>query len=113
MEFKATEAQMWEVMTNAVNASTPRGMGIFHYENKNYTPEEIKAVLACDHFGRQQKDKIHADYVHGRMVKLTITKTGDNTWVMKDEFREDYQSFCTKYPTPLDLIASVPGTDVI
>lgn len=113
MEFKATEDQVWEIMTNAINASVPAGMGFFHFENKNYTVEEVKKELAVDGYGRPQKDEVYADYFAGRMVKLSIRKVQDGVWKMKDEFRDDYQSFCHKYPTPLDLIASVSGTDLM
>jgi hypothetical protein len=113
MEFKATEEQVWEIMTNAINASSPAGMGFFHFENKDYTVEEVKANLAVDGYGRPQKNEVYADYFAGRMVKLNIRRVSDGVWGMNDEFRDDYQSFCHKYPTPLDLIASVSGVDLV
>lgn len=108
MKFKATKAQVYEMITNAINASSPMGMGFLHFINKTYSIAEIRELVLPNVNG-----DFHIDYFDGRMVKLSIRQDGADRWVIMDQFQEDYQSFKNKYREPLDLICSVPGTDLI
>lgn len=103
--FNATEDQVNQIIANAINASIPFGMGYLHYEERDYTPAEIASYRVAATSSTGQLD---IDYFFGRMVKLHLQKNDDNTWEMwPDVFREDYQSFCRRYPTPDALINSV------
>lgn len=96
--FKATKQQLKEIIKNAVNASRPMGMGFLQFEEKDYTPEEIKLpsdIVPCP---------IYVDYFAGRMVKLHFALAGDDRWKTRNEVELDYQSWARKYPTTLDLL---------
>lgn len=103
VEFEATEEQLLQIMANAVNHSSPAGLGFLHYQMKYYKPEEMKRYIFNE--GQLYAD---IDYADGRMVKLTIFKGDkDGTYKIQEGFRSDYQSFMHEYPTPKNLIASV------
>lgn len=103
--FTATEDQVNQIIANAINSSIPFGMGYLHYEERNYTADEI---ASCRDRLTSSSGQIDIDYFCGRMVKLHLQKTEDGSWDMwPDTFREDYQSFCHRYPTTDELIASV------
>ncbi len=48
-------------------------------------------------------DSIYADYVFGRMMKLSLKLKDGKVEIGSSEFRSDYQSFCRKYPDPKSL----------
>ena len=102
MKFTATEEQVKQIFCNAINASVPIGLGLLHYEDKQYTPSEIQA----DSDGR-----FDADYFHGRMVKLgIIPMEEDGKWeIIRPSYPPniEYQSWATKYPSLEELVSSV------
>jgi len=103
--FRATDEQIKTIMANACNASTPMGMGRLHYD----ASEEFKP----DDFNLSEKDDAFLDYVQGRMVKLLIKRLKDGNWSMRNEVREDYQSWCRKYPTAFGLVESAGITEFV
>ena len=101
IEFKATREQIKQIAANAVNASIPAGMGFIHYEDKEYSPNDLDHKINDD-------GSIHLDYFDGRMVKLSIRSLGDDAYSANEgRAYADYQSWSTKYPTYEDLISSV------
>ena len=99
--FKATEEQILKLGANAVNAASPMGMGFLHFQEKEYTAEDIGPCLS--EWG------LDIDYFEGRMTKLHIRREKDG-WDEPGEPRSDYQSWCSKYPTFKDLAQSVGVT---
>ena len=93
MEFKATEEQVKKMAALAVNASAPMGLGILHFQKKEYQPEEFPISIRG----------IYLDYVDGRMVKLNIFKSDEGTWRVADETSYDYQSWKSKYDSYKEL----------
>ena len=111
MRFTATDEQVKQIFCNAVQHSFPSGMGFLHYkEDQVFEPKMLRFTKRYD------KETLDADYVQGRMVKLTITREKDNIWEIvypQGDPRSSYQSWAGKYPTLFDLVASVSGTDVL
>jgi len=97
-KFKATNEQVIQMATNAVNASRPVGMGMLQYQPNDLTTDQIKGIMDDDGFS--------LDYVQGRMVKMRIKKLEGSLWQMQYETNTEYQSWGTKYPTAHDLIKS-------
>ena len=97
MKFKATEDQVKQMAANAVNAAQPVGLGVLHFENKEYGPEQFKII----------NGGLYLDYVAGRMTKLAIRNVGTDRWEIGGEPRVDYQSWAVKYPSNKALIESV------
>lgn len=98
IRFTAKTDQLKRVVARAVNASSPVGLGLIHYENRDYYPNQF--MLDAD------KDKeIYIDYYRGRMVKLLLKRKGD-FWEAEDEIRADYQSWRPTYPTITALLQS-------
>lgn len=104
-KFNATNEQLVKVFENAINASTPRGLGNLHYQPKDYE-------LSIDDIRKTEDDfgYVSFDYFEGRMVKLSIkcneveSEDEVRSYCIYGEPTEDYQSFLTKYPTYLDLL---------
>jgi len=94
MKVKLTKEQAVQIATNAVNASSPMGLGFLHAKSKDYTPEEVATGFP------------YFDYFHGRMVKLSFHEE-DGDYTFSGEPRSDYQSWATTYPTYEDLVKSV------
>lgn len=46
---------------------------------------------------------LHAEYVFGRMMKLTIRIKEDSVQILNDKFFINYNGFYSTYPTPQDL----------
>jgi hypothetical protein len=108
MRFQATEDQIYQIFTNAINASKPMGFGHAHYKKKNYTVDEVKECLATTEHHNIVGSYLEADYFEGRMVKLTLHKQGDEWFIpSRENPKRDYQSWAHVYPTYKDLIASV------
>lgn len=86
----------------AYEASSVFGMGAFQARD-NVTEEQVwvNTVTKGDYggFGADSKD-IHADYVFGRMMKLSF-HIKDNTIIYdgNDKTKLDYQSWGAKYKT--------------
>lgn len=109
MRFIATDEQVKQMGCNAINASTPMGMGVLHYDES--------VVYTADMFQSGPITTLmHIDYIGGRMVKLSISRDmtlGDHWEVGAGrEPTSDYQSWCSKYPTYEDLAKSV-GAEII
>ena len=109
MKFKATEEQLKRVAAAAVNASGGFGMGMLHFRQKEYKPEEIDLNFAQFQFERNVrgvKPGINIDYYEGRMVKLYVRPTKvDGEYEVEDRSpRADYQSWAATYPTYRDLL---------
>lgn len=109
MKFKATIEQIKIISANAINASSPVGMGVMHYVPGDFSPEDL--MMAKD-------DRVEMDYVQGRMVKLYIFKDGDlwsipNGSIINPD--PEYQSWAKVYPTYMDLIksAGIKDEDII
>ncbi len=102
MIFQATEQQLLTIAANAVNASKPKGMGFLLATDQVFQPSDFK----LDDCGG-----LSVDYVQGRMVKLTIRRSG-GTHSIPDVFRSDFQSFAHTYPTPQDLLKSA-GVEIV
>ncbi|GAH75852.1 unnamed protein product, partial [marine sediment metagenome] len=102
----------------------PLGMG-FLQDRPTATEEEVwENVASCGDYphgkdipGYRRPGEVHADYVFGRMMKLTL-KFHDNAIEISDGWNRDYQAFCGKYPNAkalLDATAeslSCPYTEV-
>lgn len=97
MIFSATEQQILQIAANATNASFPMGMGLMHFRNTTFKPEDFQIL----------DGKVRLDYVQGRMVKLSIWKNTDGTWEIPEGVRIDYQSWLAEYPTIEALVRSV------
>lgn len=97
MNFKATEEQIKQIAANAVNASSPMGMGFIHATDKKFTPDEFEIP---------ETGTFSLDYVQGRMVKLTLWNK-DGVWKTPDRAPDiEYQSWMKKYPTYEALVKS-------
>ena len=102
IHFKATNKQIAEMSANAINASTPIGLGVMHYDPSQQTkPEELMEHVS------QSAGHIGFDYFQGRMVKLNFWKHGNGRWSVRDDVSTEYQSWVRKYPTIQDLLKSV------
>jgi hypothetical protein len=108
MKFKATIDQIRVTAALAVNASRPFGMGMLHFQPKEYKPEEID--LNFDQFGftaGKKEGSVSLDYYEGRMVKLNITGLGNDTWECRSGKADpEYQSWARKYPTYEALLSA-------
>lgn len=86
-----------------IAAGGTRGMGTLQ-DNPNADKECVwdQAYNKKDYFGRHPSDgkDLNADYVFGRMVKLSVSRPSDTELDIPDhEPRSDYQSWCRKYPS--------------
>jgi hypothetical protein len=107
MQFTATADQMYQIVANAITHSKAVGMGVYHFQRRNYLPEDIKNTSIV------KEDTVSVDYYAGRMVKISFRRVKDNTWdVLGDEAHPEYQSWCCRYETYRDLILSVPGVSI-
>ena len=95
--IKGSDEQVKQMFINAINASSPIGMGMLHFEDKNYTVEDIET-----------SDSYNADYFHGRMTKTHFTKVNIN-WIVggPNPPHPEYQGWSNKYPTYEELAATV------
>lgn len=98
IRFTATTDQLKRVVARAVNASSPVGLGMIHYEDRQYFANQF--ILDAD-----KDKKIEIDYYRGRMVKLKFMKW-DGFWEAQDEIRGDYQSWSATYPSTTALLRS-------
>jgi hypothetical protein len=100
MKFKATIEQIESIALNAINASTPAGLGHLHFTDGDYSKNDIQMATL---------DKVDMDYVGGRMVKLSMFKKDDFWHIPNGSICNPdnaYQSWCSKYPTYRSLIMS-------
>lgn len=101
-----------KILYLAWRASGVSGMGWMQARNAPQLEQQIwdSAVNADDYPFRHEIDKpkpgaVYADYVQGRMMKLSIKWTADSVTIT-DNYRHDYQSFCGKYPNADALFAA-------
>lgn len=100
MIFTATEQQVKEMALNAIKASEVVGMG-------RYQDAYFKGVpLTVDDIDLRDSG-LYIDYFRGRMVKLRITKKGEDTWEIRDNVDIEYQSWGKTYLTVESLAKSV------
>jgi len=100
MIFTATEQQVKEITLNAIKASKVVGMGIYqdrHFKGISLTTDDIEL----------DEDGLYIDYFRGRMIKLGITRRGENIWEIRDDVDVEYQSWGEIYSTVEELINSV------
>lgn len=102
MRVHATDEQLKKMAALAVNASEPMGMGILHFQARQYKPEEFNVSRGID-----------LDYHQGRMVKLYIRRYENTELIDLPETapRIDYQSWASAYPTYAAL-AKAAGIEV-
>ncbi len=98
MRFTATEAQLKQIVFNAIEASNPLGNGHYLYHPElGIKPEDLKL----------NENHLFFDYVRGRCVKLFIYKVGDNCYEIEDEPIGNRQTWMGVYPTNEALVKSV------
>lgn len=79
----------------------PGGMGWLQ-NNPSASKEDVwaQAYHQRDYSMRNgPPERVHADYVFGRMMKLSFTLRDDTLGISDSECRSDYQAWCHKYPT--------------
>jgi hypothetical protein len=109
MQFKATDAQILEVFRLAINASMAMGLGMIHYQAKDWDTEKVTTIFE-PHLNRPS---ITLDYVEGRMVKLSVRRMPEGEWLITDKAPNvEYESWCTKYPTYPALLRAA-GIEVL
>lgn len=112
MKFKATKEQLFEIASNAVNAS--RGGAYWPSDTTSKIQVTDKTPMHDSGFGKVLDNwGLNLDYVVGRMVKLRIKRAGEDTWEMQSEPRGDYQSWVQKCPTNEALVKSVAGVEIL
>lgn len=84
----------------AYQASVPVGLGFLHERGGEPREAVLNGIFSQPQYGTG----VHADYVYGRMVKLSIHLEGNTITVGDDAPRSDYQSWCRTYPTNEALI---------
>lgn len=81
----------------------PLGLGILQ-DNPSATEDQVWDIITRDYDSGD--GRMSADYVFGRMMKLTLT-VSDNTISFYDsEPAPDYQAWCVKYPTIETLLTA-------
>ena len=99
-----TQDQVLQIAANAVNTSSPMGMGFLHAKEKEYTSSDVESAVG--------ERGIDLDCFDGRMVKLYIPVVEGGYCFPDHEPRHDYQSWAGKYPSYQKLIESVvPGVE--
>lgn len=120
MIIQATSTQVKQLLVNAINASSPVGMGVLQYKHKEYTFDDLP---------RGRFEEVGADYFDGRMVKLSfiskyekgiigrlltrIPNTAQKWSVFGANPHPEYQSWYHEYPTFKELVDSVPGVVIL
>jgi hypothetical protein len=101
MIYQLTRSQAIQIMTNVINAAKPVGMGIYHYEFRDYTPEVIDIELFDSH-------GYYADYFRGRQVKFGLKRINDDLFEMDfQSYNPSYQSWADVYPDTSLLLGSI------
>lgn len=104
IKFKASEEQLKQMVANAINASSPMGLGFYSANmRKVYTVEDVNRFSTSSY--------ICVDYFEGRMVKLRIKIEGNGSYSVHKKLSIDYQSWCDKFPTWKDLLESAGITE--
>ena len=77
LKIKATDEQMKQMAAKAINASSPIGMGYYHFKpgNDRVTAGDIRIY---------DGNELFCDYAEGRMVKFHARKKDDlRSWVFR------------------------------
>lgn len=102
-----------KILFMAWQASHVVGMGALQDRGPGLSEDQIwEAASGGRDYGgnRPTKSKqVYADYLFGRMMKLSIT-WADEEVSLNDNWCRDYQSFCGKYPKPCDLFAAAESS---
>jgi hypothetical protein len=106
IKMNATSDHIFQLITNAINASRPVGNSNLSFEDKKYTVSEIMRTISLPEFALG-RDLFQIDYFKGRMVKLVIRKTATCFKLPAGAADPEYQSWSYKYPTYEDLVASI------
>lgn len=87
----------------------PMGMGVF--QDRGEQNEEAvwqqafgSKDYAMSHLTGNKPGRMHADYVFGRMMKLSLQWDDKSVTIRDDTPTSDYQSWCRKYPSYRELI---------
>lgn len=86
----------------AYNASRVVGMGYMQARDNVTADQVFECVKPLP-----GDSTYHADYVYGRMMKLTAKVDGNTITISDDQPRPDYQSWCRTYPTYAKLAEAV------
>lgn len=89
----------------AYQASRVVGMGVIHAKD-DALEQEVWEQCVNNRWSGHRPGQISADYVFGRMMKLSVLWSESGVTIPHDEPRPDYQSWCTTYRTAADLIAA-------
>lgn len=79
----------------------PMGMGILQNNPGAGEAEVWKQAFGRGDYGGMgaKAGQVYADYVFGRMMKLTLSWDASSVTLSDAECRLDYQSWCSTYPT--------------
>lgn len=102
MQIKMTNDQARQMFLNAINASCPVALGFLHFEEKDYTLDDVMI----------ENGRLEADYFRGRMVKLGFLRIGQDVWKITRPLHPPnsaYQSWVGTYPDLKSLVDSVGG----
>lgn len=107
--FSATKEQLAQVIANAVNSSSPVGLGHMAHKNVKYEPADF-----YDYFIKADGSLADAyvDYHNGAMVKFEAFLCFEY-WICHYKAFPAYQGWCDTYPTYKDLLLSVDGVEII
>ena len=111
IEVRNAEAVAKEALWLAWQAcGSPAGMGWLQ-NRPDATREDVwaNAVSSGDYplrLADGTPNRVYADYVFGRMMKLPLELGEGFVAVPDSEPRADYQSWCRKYPTYAALVAA-------
>lgn len=86
----------------------PIGMGILQ-NRPNATRSDIWEHVTGQKAGdyvlpKGEKYSPYADYLFGRMMKIGFTIHDDGIEIRNNDPTPDYQGWCSKFPTTLDLL---------
>jgi len=102
MTFTATDEQIQKMCALAVQASSPMGMGLLHYQPETqFKPEDFP----LDERGA------YLDYVQGRMVKLRMRRLASMMWEAPDSISSAYESWVHTYPS-YEALAKAAGVTI-
>jgi hypothetical protein len=117
MIFKASPIQLVNILTKAINASEPMGLGHLDYVKKEYTAAEVGDKITLLWPNALTGPIVNIDYFEGRMVKFYARRLELNGSTFEiHTFRPpatDYQSWAKTYPTYTSLIGSVDGVEIL
>ena len=86
--IEVTGVDLVKLAKKAYDLSRPQGLGFLNFTPKPLTDEEAGKLVRKD----DPLNPLDMDYVHGRSIKLTVSKKGDKLF-LKDNWYDhtDYQ----------------------